>query len=93
MYLHLCIHLYVCVCLTCTLAANQIFALRFIRVNGCDSHIIQSVWVQVWENIRRLLTPQDSLERDTQILVLETQRTRQLLSQAPILICIILLLS
>lgn len=52
------------VCLTCTLAANQVLTLRLIRVNGCDCNVIQSVWVQVCENMRCLLAAQDSLERE-----------------------------
>lgn len=64
MYLHLCIYL-VCVCLTCALGANQVFTLRLVRVDGCHGDVIQSVWVQVFEDQRCLFAAQDSLERNT----------------------------
>lgn len=81
MFLHFCIHVYVC--LTCTLAANQVFALGLVRVNGSDSDVIQSVWVQVYEDVRRLLTTQNGLQEERQSLSLVKRKsTRQIITNS-----------
>lgn len=49
--------------LTCALAANKIFALRLIWINGSDRYIIQGVWFKVLQEAGGVLIAQDVLRK------------------------------
>lgn len=43
-------------CLTCALAAHEVLALGLVGVDSGDGHIIGSVWIQVLQDQRGLIT-------------------------------------
>lgn len=55
------------VVLTGALAAEKVFALRLVGVDGCHCHVIVSVRIQILQYVAGLLIAQDGLEGDPKV--------------------------
>lgn len=67
--------------LTCPLCSEQILALGFVGIDGGDGHIIGRVWIQVFQELGRLVIVQNDLMRKTKLSVRKAAWLKKNISQ------------